>query len=248
MATSRKITIIGLGLIGGSLGLALKAAASATGVEIVGHDRDVGVENDGQEAGRDRPRRAQPAARRRGRIARHHRHADHGHARGLQADRAGPRGGRRRHRHRQHQERSHALGRRVRCRRHVSFVGGHPMAGKETQGIEQAEATLFQGKAYCICPSVDATPERDQAGDRPRARSSAREPLFMDAGEHDQYAAAISHLPLVVSTALFTLHALQPILGGPRRDGSLRLPRHDAARLRRPGDELRHLARPTARR
>jgi prephenate dehydrogenase len=92
---------------------------------------------------------------------------------------------------------------------HVSFVGGHPMAGKEVQGIENAEATLFQGKAYCICPSQEASAGaiRQITG---LAALIGAEPLYMDADEHDQYAAAISHLPLVVSTALFTLMRASP--------------------------------------
>ena len=34
----------------------------------------------------------------------------------------------------------------------VNFVGGHPMAGKETAGPENADADLFRGKAYCVVP------------------------------------------------------------------------------------------------
>jgi prephenate dehydrogenase len=92
---------------------------------------------------------------------------------------------------------------------HVSFVGGHPMAGKEMQGIEASEATLFQGRAYCICPAVNASPSaiKHVTG---LAQLIGSEPLFMDAAEHDQYAAAVSHLPLVLSTALFTLMRSSP--------------------------------------
>jgi prephenate dehydrogenase len=83
------------------------------------------------------------------------------------------------------------------------------MAGKEVQGIDSSEATLFQGRAYCICPSVTATPAaiRQVTG---LAALVGAEPLYMDAEEHDQYAAAISHLPLVISTALFTLMRSSP--------------------------------------
>lgn len=86
----------------------------------------------------------------------------------------------------------------------VSFVGGHPMAGKETTGIEHAEATLFSQKGYCICPSVNAEDAavKSVVG---LVQLLGAEPLFMDAEEHDQYAAAVSHLPLLLSTALFAL-------------------------------------------
>ena len=83
------------------------------------------------------------------------------------------------------------------------------MAGKETAGIDASDPTLFKGRAYCVCPSVSATPAaiKQITG---LAQLVGAEPLFMDAEEHDQYAAAISHLPLVVSTALFTLMRSSP--------------------------------------
>ncbi len=55
-----KITIVGLGLIGGSLGMALKAGLPD--VDIVGHDRDLEVEHKAPEDGRDHPPRTQPPA------------------------------------------------------------------------------------------------------------------------------------------------------------------------------------------
>lgn len=78
------------------------------------------------------------------------------------------------------------------------------MAGKETSGIENAAADLFRDKAYVICPPLNAG---EDAVTRvvELARLVGGVPLFLDAAEHDQYAAAVSHLPLVVSTALFTL-------------------------------------------
>jgi prephenate dehydrogenase len=87
---------------------------------------------------------------------------------------------------------------------HVSYVGGHPMAGKENTGAKYAEATLFQGATYCVIPSPQASEGavRSVLG---LVSVLGAEPLFIDAEEHDQYAAAISHMPLVVSTALFSL-------------------------------------------
>lgn len=86
--------------------------------------------------------------------------------------------------------------------RTVSFVGGHPMAGK-SQSIEAAEAELFKGATWCVTPSVTA--------DDPAVRNilgliSAleAEPYFVDPGEHDAYVAGISHLPFVLSTTLMS--------------------------------------------
>jgi prephenate dehydrogenase len=87
---------------------------------------------------------------------------------------------------------------------HVYFVGGHPMAGREKSGLHQAEAELFDGRPYCIVPSVDAVPGAVNAlvG---LVHALGGVPLFLDAEEHDAYVAAISHVPLVSSIAMFNL-------------------------------------------
>jgi prephenate dehydrogenase len=86
----------------------------------------------------------------------------------------------------------------------VHFVGGHPMAGKEKTGPAAAEETLFQGRAYCLVPSVDAQPGAVSAV-MGLAEAIGARPFFLDADEHDSYAAAISHVPLIASVALFNL-------------------------------------------
>jgi prephenate dehydrogenase len=78
------------------------------------------------------------------------------------------------------------------------------MAGKETASIDAAEATLFKDKPYVLIPSPDASEAAVQAVNG-LINSVGGKALFLDAEEHDQFAAAISHLPIVVSTALFTL-------------------------------------------
>jgi len=88
--------------------------------------------------------------------------------------------------------------------RNVHFVGGHPMAGKEKSGPQAAEASLFEGRTYCIVPGMDAGPGAVQKVlDIVAAVGAVSH--FMDADEHDSYAAAISHVPLVASLALFNL-------------------------------------------
>lgn len=84
------------------------------------------------------------------------------------------------------------------------FVGGHPMAGKETQGIGAADAELFRGKPWVIAPSPHAG-EAAVTTIVGLAQAVGAEPLFMDPDEHDSYAAAISHLPLLLSSALFSV-------------------------------------------
>ena len=86
----------------------------------------------------------------------------------------------------------------------VHFVGGHPMAGKETFGVDAADPDLFRGKTWAICPSVDA-PEGAVNTVLAIVQACGAEPVFMDAAEHDSYVAAISHLPLTVAAALFSV-------------------------------------------
>lgn len=86
----------------------------------------------------------------------------------------------------------------------VHFVGGHPMAGKEQSGPQAAEESLFDGRPYCIVPSVTASAGAVSAVVG-LAESVGAKPFFLDAAEHDAYAAAISHVPLVASVALFSM-------------------------------------------
>jgi prephenate dehydrogenase len=84
--------------------------------------------------------------------------------------------------------------------RTVSFVGGHPMAGK-AQSIEGAEADLFKGATWCVTPAVTA----DDAAIRNvlgMISALGAEPYFLDPGEHDAYVAGISHLPFVLAATL----------------------------------------------
>jgi len=92
--------------------------------------------------------------------------------------------------------------------RTVSFIGGHPMAGKETS-IEGADGDLFRGATWCICPSVQATDDsiRTVLG---MVNALGGEPYFVDPAEHDAYVAGISHLPFVASTALMNALSADP--------------------------------------
>ena len=86
----------------------------------------------------------------------------------------------------------------------INFVGGHPLAGKTQFGSAAAEATLFQDARWVIVPSRSASSSAVEtvAG---LATALGAKPMYMDAEEHDAYAAAISHLPLFASSALFRL-------------------------------------------
>ncbi len=93
--------------------------------------------------------------------------------------------------------------------REVSFVGGHPMAGKEFSGIDAADATLFQNARYAVIPGRRAKEEAVRAVLGMVELLEAK-PYFLDAVEHDSYVAAVSHLPIIVSSALVSLTTKSP--------------------------------------
>ena len=86
----------------------------------------------------------------------------------------------------------------------ANFVGGHPMAGKEHSGPGAGDAALFKGATWAITPSARAD-ERAVGVVLGMIETLGANPLYIDPSEHDQYAAAVSHLPLVMSVALFRM-------------------------------------------
>ncbi len=82
-------------------------------------------------------------------------------------------------------------------------VGGHPMCGKETSGIDSADPELYQGCRFVVVPTRRSTPE---AVDwvRSLARALGANPVEMEADRHDSLVAAISHLPYLASAALMS--------------------------------------------
>jgi len=76
-----------------------------------------------------------------------------------------------------------------------SFLGGHPMAGKELRGAAAADAHLFRGRPWVLTSDLDH-PIRKWI-----AAFGAHE-LILDATEHDRLVAWSSHLPQLASTAL----------------------------------------------
>jgi prephenate dehydrogenase len=86
----------------------------------------------------------------------------------------------------------------------VDFIGGHPMAGKETYGIQAAESKLFRGCTYCLTPSEKASPKSMDTV-KGMVKKLEAIPLLIDAQEHDKLVAGISHLPMLLSAALVSL-------------------------------------------
>jgi prephenate dehydrogenase len=85
--------------------------------------------------------------------------------------------------------------------RGVDFVGGHPMAGKETSGPENADAALFQDKVYCVIPAPGVS-QKSVSEITALVDAVGAKPFFLSVDEHDSFVAAVSHLPFLLSVAL----------------------------------------------
>ncbi len=85
----------------------------------------------------------------------------------------------------------------------TQFLGGHPMAGKEQRGVEHADADLFTDRAYVLTPGAAAAPGREpNISFRTWLGAIGARVVEMSAAEHDLTVAYTSHLPQLLSTAL----------------------------------------------
>ncbi|MCJ7769492.1 MAG: prephenate dehydrogenase [Dehalococcoidales bacterium] len=82
----------------------------------------------------------------------------------------------------------------------VNFIGGHPMAGKETSGLDEADAELFRGCIYCLTPAGNATRQSVKALGK-IVNDIGASPWLIRAEEHDRLVAGVSHLPMLLSSA-----------------------------------------------
>jgi len=82
-----------------------------------------------------------------------------------------------------------------------NFVGGHPMAGRESNGIEAAVSGLFTDCPYVLTP-VDTTPTDAVKQVEHLVRSLTDRVYFCSPQDHDRAVAWISHLPVMVSASL----------------------------------------------
>lgn len=91
----------------------------------------------------------------------------------------------------------------------VNFVGGHPMAGKELSGPDAAQADLFHGANYCVLPAqnVDDHAVKTIVS---MVETVGAKPYFVDPVEHDSYVAAVSNLPMILSTVLVNVASGSP--------------------------------------
>ncbi len=82
------------------------------------------------------------------------------------------------------------------------FVGGHPMAGKESRGVAEADAALFRARPYILttpCPELEN-----------HVNGIGARLVILPADEHDRLVAFTSHLPQLISTALAASIGTEP--------------------------------------
>lgn len=81
------------------------------------------------------------------------------------------------------------------------FIGGHPMAGSERSGYQNASDRLLEHAWYVLTPA-EGVPESMLAEYRELVEGIGSNPVIMDPKEHDRVTAAISHLPHVIAYTL----------------------------------------------
>jgi prephenate dehydrogenase len=80
-------------------------------------------------------------------------------------------------------------------------VGGHPMCGKEQGSLINAESTLFQDATFVLTP-LERTTLRARSVAGQIVQAVGANPIWLDAELHDRWAAATSHLPYLAANAL----------------------------------------------
>ncbi len=83
----------------------------------------------------------------------------------------------------------------------ATFVAGHPMGGREKQGPGAARADLFLGRSWALCPTGKADAQA-VAVVAEVARMCGADPMVLDAAAHDRAVALVSHAPHVASSAV----------------------------------------------
>lgn len=105
----------------------------------------------------------------------------------------------------------------------IHIIGGHPMAGSEKSGLHAADKFLLQNAAYILTPQSDTAAEPVEELSELLKTIGARV-VVMDAWQHDQAVAQVSHLPHLMSAALVNNLLPKPgtlaLAGGGLRDST----------------------------
>jgi prephenate dehydrogenase len=83
----------------------------------------------------------------------------------------------------------------------TSFVPGHPLSGRERSGPAAARADLFTGRPWVICPQPENAPADVELVTR-LAEACGGQPVRVTAADHDRWVALVSHAPHAVAAAM----------------------------------------------
>lgn len=86
----------------------------------------------------------------------------------------------------------------------VIGIPGHPMAGSEMQGIKGADRYLFENAVYVLTPSESCPGDAVERLER-LVKATGAHVIIMDAEKHDRVVATVSHLPHLVASALVSM-------------------------------------------
>ena len=81
------------------------------------------------------------------------------------------------------------------------YVGGHPVAGRETSGAGGARADLFTDRPWAVCPGPTSSPDAVRDATEVAVRCGARV-VVVSPDDHDRVLARLSHVPQLVASAL----------------------------------------------
>ncbi len=96
---------------------------------------------------------------------------------------------------------AHIVAEMARLPAHVQPLGGHPMCGKEVSGIETAEPTLYQGRTFILTP-LARTSDAALALAHELVEATGAHPLVLEADRQDYLVGTMSHLPYLLACAL----------------------------------------------
>ncbi len=83
-------------------------------------------------------------------------------------------------------------------------IGGHPMCGKENSGFSAADRALYQNAPFILSPLARTSPDT-LAFARSLAEAIGAQPVLLDPVRHDKIVAVISHLPFVLASSLMAM-------------------------------------------
>ncbi|WP_449353905.1 prephenate dehydrogenase [Virgibacillus natechei] len=85
--------------------------------------------------------------------------------------------------------------------KHITFIGGHPMAGSHKKGIEAAKGHLFENAIYVLTPSIRSTQTKIESLKHVLKNTNSNF-IILDPNDHDEMTGVVSHFPHLIASSL----------------------------------------------